>query len=31
MRGSVLVPLIIAFFSLGLASPALADNPPGPP
>ena len=31
MRGSALVPLIIAFFSLGLASPALADNPPGPP
>ena len=31
MRRSVLVALIIAFFSLGLASPALADNPPGPP
>ena len=31
MRRSVVVALIIAFFSLGLASPALADNPPGPP
>jgi hypothetical protein len=31
MRRSLLVALIIAFFSLGLASPALADNPPGPP
>jgi hypothetical protein len=31
MRRSVLVALVIAFFSLGLASPALADNPPGPP
>ena len=31
MRRSVAVALIIAFFSLGLASPALADNPPGPP
>jgi hypothetical protein len=31
MRRSVLVALIIAFFSLGLASPALANNPPGPP
>ena len=31
MRRSVLVALINAFFSLGLASPALADNPPGPP
>jgi hypothetical protein len=31
MRRSVLVALIIAFFSLALASPALADNPPGPP
>ena len=30
MRRSLLVALIIAF-SLGLASPALADNPPGPP
>ena len=29
MRRSVVVALIIAFFSLGLASPALADNPPG--
>jgi hypothetical protein len=31
MRRSVLVALIIAFFSVGLASPAMADNPPGPP
>ena len=30
MRRSVLVALIIAFFSLGLASPALADNPHQP-
>jgi hypothetical protein len=31
VRRSLLVALIITFFSLGLASPALADNPPGPP
>jgi hypothetical protein len=31
MRRSVFVALIITCFSLGLASPALADNPPGPP
>lgn len=31
MRRSLLVAPIIAFFALGLASPALADNPPGPP
>ena len=31
MRRSVVVTLIIVFFSLGLAGPALADNPPGPP
>ncbi len=31
MRRSVFVALIITFFTLGLASPALADNPPGPP
>jgi len=30
VRRSLLVALIITF-SLGLASPALADNPPGPP
>ena len=31
MRRSVFVALLITLFSLGLASPALADNPPGPP
>ena len=31
MRRPVFVALIITFFALGLASPALADNPPGPP
>jgi len=31
VRRSVFVALSITFFSLGLASPALADNPPGPP
>jgi len=31
VRRSVFVALLITLFSLGLASPALADNPPGPP
>ena len=31
MRRSLLIALITACFSLGLAGPALADNPPGPP
>ncbi len=31
MRRSLVVAPIVAFFALGLASPALADNPPGPP
>ena len=31
MRRSLFIALITACFSLGLAGPALADNPPGPP
>jgi len=31
LRRSLFVALIITFFTLGLAGPALADNPPGPP
>jgi hypothetical protein len=31
MRRSVVVAPIVALFVLGLAGPALADNPPGPP